>query len=74
MASRFTGGSGGSGGSNLPEYLTDPVSPTNGDAWVLRTQRTGNPIGMLLSLTYATDFYQLSYRTTEGLTVRTILA
>lgn len=71
---RYTGGSTAASGSMIPQYLVDPVSPAIGDAWVLRTQRIGIPIGMLLSLTYATDLYQLSYRTAEGITVRTILA
>lgn len=69
---------GGGGGGSIPEYTTDPVAPNPGDTWVLRVLNleVGSPIGMLLSLTYAatTYFYYLSYRTTEGTTVRTLLS
>jgi hypothetical protein len=71
-------GSSSSGGSTLPEVYTDPVSPAAGDTWILATQvsYTGQPIGMLLGITYAADTYtyQLSYRTTEGTTIRTTLS
>ena len=71
-------GSSGGGGGTLPEYYTDPVSPAAGDTWILATIATagGSPMGMLLSITYAanTYTYQLSYRTTEGTTIRTTLS
>lgn len=70
MASQYTSGGGSSG---IPEYLTDPISPSAGTMWVLRTDLIGKPIGLLMALTYTNDIYQLSYRTTEGTTVRTVL-
>ena len=62
------------GTANLPEYLVDPSSPTAGETWVLRSPVAGSPIGLLLALTNATNGYKLSYRTTEGTTVRAILS
>lgn len=68
--------SGGSG--TIPEVLIDPSSPTPGQVWVLATQisQSGTPIGLLLSLTYSNNLfsYQLSYRTSENTTVRTVLS
>jgi hypothetical protein len=63
-----------SGGSNLPEYGSDPVSPANGDTWVLRQGVVGSPLGMLLALTTAKSTYKLSYKTISGTTVRVDLA
>ena len=63
----------------LPEYTSDPT-PASGDVWVLRSGSGGTdgiPLGMLLALTQnvgATTSYQLSYRTSEGSTVRATLA
>lgn len=68
----YTAGSG-----TIPEVTTDPVSPTAGQVWVLAADlgAVGTPIGLLLSLTYAvSNFdYKLSYRTSEGTTVRAVL-
>ena len=67
-----------SGSATITELYSDPVSPTPQQAWVLATPLSspGSPIGLLLSLTYAvnTFSYQLSYRTLEGTTIRTVLS
>ena len=60
----------GGGSVSIPEYPADPSSPATNDAWVLRQQGAGSPIGLLLSLTYATNKYKFSYRTIAGETVR----
>ena len=73
MASQYTSGGGSSGTSQIPEYNSDPISPSSTDVWVLRTALIGKPIGLLMALTYSTDTYQLSYRTVEGTTVRITL-
>lgn len=58
--------------TQIPEYEGfDPVSPSPEDTWVLHTggAETGQPLGLLLSLTYSTDAlggYHLSYKTIEG--------
>lgn len=68
----------------IPQYSSDPDSPTAEKAWVLATigsgaSTEGMPMGLLLSLTYAETVaggattYQLSYRTKEGNTLRTSL-
>lgn len=62
----------------IPELTSDPVSPTSEEAWVLYsgTIPAGTPMGLLLSLTYATPTtgtYQFSYRTLEGTTKRVAL-
>lgn len=77
-------GGGGSSTAGIPEYDTDPVSPSPEDAWVLKSTGAGGddgglPIGLLLSLTYAgssppTTSYQFSYRTLENTTIRTTLS
>lgn len=58
----------------IPEYASDPVSPTTNEVWVLRTMLAdqGSPIGLLLSLTNATviNNYKLSYKTISGTIVR----
>ena len=63
-----------SSNAQLVEYDSDPVSPAINDAWILRTNnvRTGIPIGLLLSLTYATDALrrQVSYFTALSTTIR----
>ena len=68
---------GGGGSGTIPEYYTDPVSPTPGQTWVLATLKmaAGSPIGLLLSLTYSISVYtyQLSYYTSEGTIIRTPL-
>lgn len=61
--------------TTIPEFIVDPVSPSPEDTWVLHSgfAPIGSPIGLLLSLTHAnlaTGNYKLSYRTTEGTTVR----
>lgn len=67
------------GSVSIPEYTTDPVSPAAEDVWVLKSNvggiTAGQTMGLLLSLTYAvpTLMYQLSYRTAEGTTKRTVL-
>lgn len=69
------------GGTTIPEYATDPVSPSAEDVWVLRTDTAdgtaGSPRGLLLSLTYTGNMlsssYQLSYRTAAGTTIRTTM-
>lgn len=68
--------------ANIPEYDTDPTSPTNGDVWVLRTTSgggagAGSAYGMLAAITNAgvaaTKTYQLSYKTETGGTKRVSL-
>jgi len=60
--------------NNLEQLSGDPVSPRSGQTWVKATVYTGSPIGLLLSLTYASYVtYQLSYKTYEGPIVRTNL-
>lgn len=63
----------------IPQLDSDPVSPDQQTAWVLKTFTAGGvgagePYGLLLSLTQpgdgATTAYQFSYRTIEGATVR----
>jgi len=78
------GGSGGAVGSpNIPQYdNTDPVSPTNEDAWVLHTSpdtgAIGEPIGLLLSLTRAEvsgdHTYQFSYFTNQNTIKRVLIS
>lgn len=65
---------GGSGNTIILEVLSDPISPVPTEVWILKTQLSGTPIGLLLSLTYPLDQYQLSYRTANGRTIRTILS
>jgi hypothetical protein len=77
------GGGGGGGTAGIPQYDTDPASPSAEDAWVLKTpgapgNPAGSPIGLLLALTSAgsaagADLYEFSYHTAEGITVRTSL-
>jgi hypothetical protein len=55
---------------SIPEVDIDPISPNPGDTWVLHDSKKGSPIGLLLSLTHSDDSYELSYRTTEGTTIR----
>ena len=60
----------------LQELTADPASPTAGQTWVLKTPAwaaAGQPIGLLLALTYAEnqiDAYQFSFRTLNGYTKR----
>lgn len=74
----FSSGGSGSGTTLIPEFTSDPVSPVAGQVWVLATSlgAVGTPIGLLMALTHATSLfsYQLSYRTTENTTIRTVLA
>lgn len=72
-------GSSSSGAVSIPEYTSDPASPSAGDAWVRHTVPTGagSPIGLLLALTQAgsgTESYDLSYRTSAGTTIRVTMA
>jgi|WetSurMetagenome_2_1015567.scaffolds.fasta_scaffold02103_8 hypothetical protein len=64
------------GTTNISEVASDPGSPVDGSAWVLRTASVvdgtaGEPRGLLLALTYAgatgTDTYQLSYKAAAGI-------
>lgn len=65
-----------SGGAvSIPELSSDPVAPAAGDSWVLKTDYTGQPIGLLLALTYSGYYtYQFSYRTLAATTIRTTLS
>jgi len=59
----------------IPELVEDPDPLVAEGAWVLNSQAqtVGSPIGLLLSLTYATPSgqkYQFSYYTLEGTIVR----
>ncbi len=63
----------------LTEYdNSDKPTPSTGDLWVRNDYIViGQPIGLLLSLTYAekgTSTYYLSYKSAEGTTYRTILS
>ena len=69
--------------ATIPEYNTDPVSPSAEDAWVFRTGSgadgtVGVPRGLLLALTYSgaasSATYELSYRTAAATTIRTTLS
>ena len=56
---------------SIPELTSDPVSPSNEDAWVLHTvpAGAGKPIGLLLALTYGgagLEKWEFSYKTTTG--------
>lgn len=56
----------------LPQYNSDPLSPSSQTAWVRKNTliATGSPIGLLLALTSVGSFsYDLRYRTLEGTTV-----
>lgn len=66
----------------IPQVDTDPVSPSPGDMWVLKTMISsipdGTSIGILLGITYTDNsgsliIYQLSYRTKENTTIRVTL-
>lgn len=67
-------------GGKLRELATDPVAPTPGQTWVLRTLE--NPAGTLQAfiggfpaVTETDDNkYELSFRAAEGKTVRTLLS
>lgn len=77
MSVIYQSGGGTSGSNAIPEVYSDPVSPTLGQTWVLATAiaNVGQPIGLLLSLTYAVNkyTYQFSYYTTENIIIRTSL-
>ena len=69
------------GGGSIPELSSDPVSPSAQQAWVLKSGGLvggGDPIGLLLALTYpgagSITTYQFSYRTLENTTIRATLA
>jgi hypothetical protein len=76
--------------TNIPQYDTDPTSPTAQDAWVLKSG-TGSTVtgggvlkGIIGLSTYyisagvssggAATTYQFSYRTKEGTTIRVQLS
>lgn len=83
----FTGklddvGTGSSSSSGIPQYDTDPASPSAHDTWVLRgTTGAGGGklqylfgLGMPINTTgVATNTYSLSYYTEQGTIVRTNL-
>ena len=58
----------------IEQVIVDPISPHVGQMWILQKERIGKPIGLLLALTYSTDVFHLSYRTSSGRIVRTELA
>jgi hypothetical protein len=58
----------------LAEVLADPVAPHVGQTWILKTDYAGQPMGLLLSLTYNYSTYQLSYKTSSGTIIRTNLS
>lgn len=69
---RYPGGGGGGGDFSIPEVDTDPASPDDGDAWVLRTGGGGGApvmmhsifsLGMVLGTGGGATTYQLSYKT-----------
>lgn len=63
-------------GFSLPQLNSDPVSPTPESAWVLKStiKAPGEAIGLLLALTDAGTYsYKLSYKTLDGVIVRTTL-
>lgn len=71
-------GASGAVANQIQQLDADPASPSQEEAWVLKTttggNSAGNPIGLLLSLTYSadtggSDTYQLKYRTKEDTTV-----
>lgn len=72
---------GSSGPVVVPEYDTDPASPDQQTAWILKSitggAGSGEAYGLLLTLTQpgdgATTTYQFSYRTKEDTTVRVSL-
>lgn len=72
--------SGSSGAVIIPEYSSDPSSPTAGQTWVLKSG--GGKLKMLFGLGYPITIpdpvggieYQLSYRTSEGTTKRVTLS
>lgn len=84
----FTGnldevGSSSSGSVSIPEYTSDPVSPSARDAWVLRTGSMSGGgelmymIGGMPVLSSGTGggyTYQFKYRTDEGTTVAVALS
>ena len=75
-------------GVSIPEYTSDPVSPANQSAWVLKqgggTVTGGGKLNGILGMaTYLVSpgtagggalTYQLSYRTLEGTTKRVTIS
>ncbi len=58
----------------IGEVSSDPVSPVPGQTWMLAKSRVGQPVGLLLALTYASRVdYQLSYKTATNGIIRTSL-
>jgi hypothetical protein len=76
-AGTYTISASGGGSGSIPQYSTDPVSPSSHDAWVLKTVvpaiGTGQPVGLLLALTSpgigGSTSYQFKYQTEEGTTI-----
>ena len=66
---------------HIPQLDSDPASPSQEDAWVLRTAGggagAGEPYGLLLALTQpgaGGTTYKFKYRTKEGTTKEAALA
>lgn len=71
--------------NRIRQLTPDPASPAKQRVWVLRTPGDGGttegvPMGLLLALTYPSTLaptpavYELSYRTKQSTTIRTILS
>lgn len=65
-------------GGRIPELVMDPVSPKKGDAWISKVPAAsiGSPLGLLLALTHAggsSIAYEFSYKTIDGVIIRTLL-
>jgi len=69
----FTGAFDKDSKGQIPEYTTDPTSPSKGDTWVLKVtseMEAGEGMGLLLALTYtgSVSNFTLKYRTTNNTT------
>jgi hypothetical protein len=51
------------------QYTADPINPYPGQHWLLVTG-TGQPIGLLLALTFGEAKFQFSIKTSEGPIIR----
>ena len=57
---------------NLPLLNESPVSPEAGDVWLVQEPVAGNPIGVLLALTYATSGAPLTLYVYDGIANRSV--
>lgn len=62
------------GTTGIPEYTSDPVSPSAQDAWVRRSGSAGGQVTLFIGGFPYTDpgsgyTYEFRYRTTEGTTI-----